>query len=109
MKSNRKREIHMKLQIQLILSQLAALRREFRETLHAYEARLEISLAETINYVTGLKAVKRLRRERIDKIDKLIILLRSRNLKPEKGRRKDLRRVEKMITEIRATLPGSWR
>jgi hypothetical protein len=107
MKSNRKREIHMKLQIQLILSQLAALRRELRETLHAYEARLEISLAETIDYVAGLKTAKRLRRERIDHIDKLIVLLRSRKLKPEKGRRKDLRRVEEMITQIRATLPGS--
>jgi hypothetical protein len=107
MKSNRKREIHVKLQIQLILSQLAALRRQLRETLHAYEARLEISLAETISYVTGLKTVKRLRRERIDHIDQLIVLLRNHKLKPDKGRRKDLRRVEQMITEIRATLPGS--
>ena len=97
---------HKNLQIQLVVSQLAALRRELRETLHAYEARLEIALAETISYVTALKTAKRLPREHVDRIENLIILLRKRKLKPEKGRRKDLRKIDKLITDLRAILPG---
>lgn len=99
--------VHRNLQVQLLLSQLAALRRELRETLHAYEARLEIALAETLNYVTSLRTAKRVPREQMDQVDKLVVLLRKRKLKPEKGRRKDLRKVEKLITDIRATLPGA--
>lgn len=98
--------VHKNLQVQLLLSQLAALRRELRETLRAYEARLEIALAETIRYVSDLKTAKRLSCEQVDHVENLIVLVRKRKLKPEKGRRKDLRKVEKLITDIRATLPG---
>jgi hypothetical protein len=98
-----KDQIHNKLQAQLILSQLAALRREFREALHAYEARLEITVAEVANEFAALKKTKRLSREQVDRIDKVVALLRKRKLKPEKGRRKDLRKIEKLINDLRAT------
>jgi hypothetical protein len=97
-----KGEIRKKLQIQLILSQLAVLRRELRETLHAYEARLEIMLAEIANEVTTLKTAKRLSREQLDQIDSAVALLRKRKLKPEKGRRKDLRKIEKLTNDLHA-------
>ena len=106
MNRRNKDKFHKNVEIQLLLSQLTVLRRELRETLHAYEARLEIALAETISYVTALKTAKRLPREHADHIENLIVLLRKRRLKPEKGRRKDLRKIEKLITDLRAILAG---
>lgn len=100
------RELHQKLQIQLALSQLAALRRELRETLHAYEARLEIMLAEIANELAGLKKAKQLSREQLDHVRRVITLLQRRKLKPEKGRRKDLRKVEKLIVDLHGTRIG---
>lgn len=102
MNNNRKGKIHKKLQIQLLLSQLAALRRELRETLHAYEARLEITLAEVVNGFAALKKTKRFPRQEVDRVNEVIVLLRNRRLKPEKGRRRDLRKIEKLIRKLHA-------
>ncbi|HUE40407.1 MAG TPA: hypothetical protein VMO75_00615 [Chthoniobacterales bacterium] len=93
-------ERHQRLQIQFILSQLAALRRELRETLHAYEARLEIMLAEVANEFTALKKAKRFSSEHLDQIDSAVVLLRKRKFKPEKGRHKDLRKIEALIGDL---------
>jgi len=98
--NSRKRKIHKKPQILLVLSQLAALRRELRETLHAYEARLEITLAEIVNEFAALKKAKRFPPDRLDRIDKVVVLLRNRDRKPEQGRRKDLRKIEKLICDL---------
>jgi dGTP triphosphohydrolase len=90
--------------VQSLLSQLMALRRELREILHAYEARLEIALAEIANDIAVLKVAKSLPRERVRQIDNFVVLLRTRKLKPQKGRRKDLRKIEKFINDLHATL-----
>jgi hypothetical protein len=96
-----------KLHVQSILSQLAGIRRELRETLRTYEARLEISLAEMVNDIAALKTVKSLPRERLRQIESFVVLLRKPKLKPQKGRRKDLRKIEKLINDLHATLrPG---
>jgi len=104
MKQGTKKELHKKLQIQLISSQLSALRRELREALHAYEARLEIQLAEVASQISALRALKTFPRDRVDQIEKVIVLLRERRLKPEKGRRKDLRKIENLINDLHAEL-----
>jgi hypothetical protein len=110
MNKRSKDEIRRKLQIQLALSQLAVVRRELRETLRTFEARLEIALAEVVNEFAALKTAKRFARERLDQIDNVIVLLRNRKLKPEKGRCKDLRKIEKLVRELHtathAKIPG---
>lgn|GEM_PF-1907483 len=93
-------ERHQRLQIQFILSQLAALRSELREALRAYEARLEIMLAEVANEFAALKKAKRFSSEQLDQIDSAVVLLRKRKLKPEKGRHKDLRKIEALIGDL---------
>jgi hypothetical protein len=102
MNRKRKDRTHSKLQIQLVLSQLAVARRELRETLRAFEAHLEIALAEVVQEIAALKATKQLSRNQLDLIDNLVGLLRRRKLKPEKGRRKDLRRIEELIRDLHA-------
>jgi hypothetical protein len=89
--------------IQCILSQLAAIRRDLREALRTYEARLEISLAEIANDIAALKVAKNLPRERLRQIETFDVLLRKRRLRPQKGRRK----IEKLINDLHATLRPS--
>jgi hypothetical protein len=93
--------------IQCILSQLAAIRRDLREALRTYEARLEISLAEIANDIAALKVAKNLSREHLRQTETVAVLLRKRKLRPQKGRRKDLRKIEKLINDLHATLRPS--
>ncbi len=102
MNKTRKSELPSKLQIQLILSQLGLLRSELREALRAYSARLEIALAETANEITAIRDGKKVSRELIDKIRGFVPLLRKRKSKPKKGRRRDLRKIERLIRDLHA-------
>lgn len=79
--------------------ELAALRRDLRTTLRAYAAGLEIHLAETVAAI-AVNHPEELSRERQQEIRDLTSLVRSRKLKPEKGRRKDLRKLDELIGEL---------
>ena len=46
------------------------------------------------------KRVESLSRERLHDIRDLTIMLRKRKLKPEKGRRKDLRKIDSLIRDL---------
>jgi hypothetical protein len=83
--------------------ELDALRRDLRTTVRAYAAGLEIHLAETAAAIAAIAASKKseeLSRERQHEIRDLTILVRNRKLKPEKGRRKDLRKIDALIGEL---------
>lgn len=79
--------------------EMIALRRDLRVTLRAYRARLESELAEVAAFAP--KAGE-LSRERIHRLRDLTILLRNRKVRPEKGRRKDLRKLDTIIQDLRA-------
>lgn len=84
----------------LLQAELAGLRRDLRTTVQAYAARLEITLAESALAVDSAKATETLSRERLDKIRRLMVEVHNRKLKPEKGRRKDLRRIDDLIRDV---------
>ena len=86
--------------VTMLHTELQTLRRELRETLRAYSARLEISLAQTVAMVAESKPVDELSREQLHRIRELTEILRNRNLKPEKGRPKDLRKLAELIEEL---------
>ena len=90
--------------VNLLQTELQALRRELRATLRAYSARLEISLAQTTAAVAGSKPADELSREQMHKIRDLTQIVRDRKLKPEKGRRKDLRKIDALIEELEAAV-----
>jgi hypothetical protein len=88
--------------------ELTNLRRKLRTALRAYGARLEIDLAESIAIVAEFKPVESLPRQRFHEIRELTNLVRNCKLKPEKGRRKDLRKIDSLIREIHSmTHPGA--
>lgn len=86
-------------------SELRDLRRELRETIRAYGARLEIQLAESTAALVGLAPPEELPHERLHQLRDLTTMVRKRKLKPEKGRRKDLRKIDALISELHLSLP----
>ena len=74
-------------------------RRELRLTLGTYQARLESELAEIRAAVSG-RPGQQLSRERLHGLRELLIMLRKRKLKPERARRKDVRKLENLIRDM---------
>ena len=92
----------------MLTDELDAVRRELRRTIRAYAARLELDLAESIVAVTRYKRAEDLSRERLHDIRDLTIMMRKRKLKPEKGRRKDVRKLDSLIGDLHSIAqPGA--
>jgi hypothetical protein len=85
--------------VTMLAGELAILRRDLRATIRAYAARLEIDLAESMAAVSSKRA-EALSREQLHDIRDLTIMVRKRKLKPEKGRRKDLRKIDSLIYDL---------
>ena len=85
--------------VTMLAEELAILRRDLRATIRAYAARLEIDLAESVAAVSSKRA-EALSREQLHDIRDLTIMVRKRKLKPEKGRRKDLRKIDSLIHDL---------
>jgi len=86
--------------ITMLTDELDAVRRDLRRTIRAYAARLELDLAESIAAVTRYTRGEDLSRERLHDIRDLTIMMRKPKLKPEKGRRKDVRKLDCLIRDL---------
>ena len=84
----------------MLADELAALRRDLRATIRAYAARLEIDLAESMKALASTKGAETLARDQLHEIRELTCMVRKRKLKPEKGRRKDLRKIDSLIRDL---------
>ena len=91
--------------VKVLESELEKLRRDLRATVRAYAARLEIDLAESRAALGSLHPVEELSRDRLHELRDLMIHVRKRKLKPEKGRRKDLRKIDSLIEDLRILMP----
>lgn len=90
--------------VTMLQTELRSLRRELRATLRAYSARLEISLAQTSAIIATTKPADELSRDEIHRIRDLTSLVRDRKLKPERGRRKDLRKLDALIEDLNSAV-----
>jgi hypothetical protein len=86
-------------------TELEKLRSDLRATIRAYTARLEINLAESRAALSAFKPAEELSRERLHQVRDLTIHVRKRKLKPEKGRRKDLRKIDSLIEDLQTLVP----
>ena len=86
--------------VKMLESEISALRRDLRATLRAYVSRLESDLTATAVALKTYGPVDELSRERLHRVRDLTIMVRNRRLKPEKGRRKDLRQIDTLITDL---------
>jgi hypothetical protein len=92
--------------VKILESELEKLRADLRATVRAYAARLEINLAESRAALGSLKPAEELSRERLNELRDLMIHVRKRKLKPEKGRRKDLRKIDSLIEDLQLLVPN---
>jgi hypothetical protein len=85
--------------VTMLAEELAVLRRDLRKTIRAYASRLEVALTESVAAVSSKRA-EALSREQLHDIRDLTIMVRKRKLKPEKGRRKDVRKIDSLIHDL---------
>ena len=81
--------------------ELQSLRRDLRVTIKAYAQRLEHDLECSVTAVNAASSAEELSRERLHEFRDAMILVRKRKLKPENGRRKDVRKLDELIEDLR--------
>ncbi len=92
----------------MLASEMISLRRDLRTAIRAYSASLETAMAECADKIASYGAAEKISHDRLRDIRDLTIMLQKRKLKPEKGRCKDLRKIDMLIGDLHAvTHPGS--
>ena len=91
-----------------LLAQLQHLRTETKEISRLYVANLQRDIVQLIDFLNERQAPKTKNPEKIDPIFlQMKDELDSINLKPEKGRRKDLRKIENLVRSMRKIVSSS--
>ena len=88
----------------MLESELRTLHRDFRTTAKAYIARLENDLFVCLAALRSYGPIEEVPREMLHQIRDLTIVVRNRKLKPQKGRRKDLRKIDSLIVDLVSTM-----
>lgn len=88
----------------MLESELRALHHDLRTVAKAYIARLENDLLVCIAALRSYGPVDQIRRELLQEVRDLTIVIRKRRLKPEKGRRKDLRKIDSLVGDLVSTM-----
>ncbi len=84
--------------------ELQVLRRELKITARVYTQRLEQELLATAAALHKFAPAEELSREQLHRVRDFAIMVRQRRLRPEKGRRKDLRKIDSLISDLQPLL-----
>ena len=84
-----------------VCTELDALRKTFREVIRSYTARLESELDKARESVAAMDDGKKLPLSRIHDLRDMLTLLRKLEVKPAKGRRRDLKKIESTFDDLR--------
>jgi hypothetical protein len=103
-KRTRRRRSRESSPVTMLESELHALHRDLRTIAKAYLARLENDLLVCLAVLRSSGPIEHVSREVLHQIRDLTIVVRNRKLKPEKGRRKDLRKVDSLIADLVSTI-----
>jgi hypothetical protein len=79
---------------------LSALRRNLRQALRSYETKLAGDLEAVIAWNTALAENGKPTREQLRDIGDMLGLIRKLKVKPEKGRRRDLRKLDTVVEDL---------
>ena len=88
----------------ILESELHALHRDLRTIAKACITRLENDLLICLAVLSSCGPIEQVSREMLHEIRDLTIVVRNRKLKPEKGRRKDLRKIDSLIVDLVSTI-----
>ncbi len=89
-----------------VVGELQNLRNELREAVEGYVARLESEI-ERVRVRVEAGSTKTLSGAKIRDLRDMLTLLRHRQIKADKGRRKDLKRIEAVVSDL-AMLIENW-
>jgi hypothetical protein len=103
-KRTRRRRSRESSPVTMLESELRALHRDLRTVARAYIARLENDLLICLAALRSYGPIEDVSREMLQQIRDLTIIVRNRKLKPEKGRRKDLRKIDSLIVDLVSTI-----
>jgi hypothetical protein len=100
-KKEREEEKHDTSPVRHLQLELQKLRGELRTTARSYTQRLEHELIAATDALGRYAPAEKLTREQPHRVRDFAIMVRQRRLRPEKGRRKDLRRIDSLISDLR--------
>jgi hypothetical protein len=103
-KRTRRRRPRESSPVTMLEAELHALHRDLRTIAKAYIARLETDLLVCLAALRSYGPIEQVSREMLHQIRDLTIVVRNRKLKPEKGRRKDLRKIDSLIVDLVSTI-----
>lgn len=83
-----------------VSEELDGLRAEFRSALETYAARIEEEIATVHQAITAQSAKKKIPSARLRDLRDMLTLLRKFSIKPEKGRRKDLKKIDALVGDL---------
>lgn len=85
-----------------VIQELAFLRKTFRELVSAYSGQIEGEITAVLEMVkSDGEGGRKVPAGRTHELRDMLSLLRNLELKPAKGRRRDLKRVETLLEELR--------
>jgi len=85
--------------------ELTFLRKTFRDLVATYTAQLEAEISHVQTIVQKeAESKKKLPGNRTSDLRDLLMLLRSLEVKPAKGRRRDLKKIENLVEEMHAII-----
>jgi hypothetical protein len=90
--------------VTMLEAELHALHHDLRTVAKAYVSRLENGLLVCIAALRSYGPIEQVPRELLAQVRDLTIIVRNRKLKPEKGRRKDLRKIDSLIVDLVSTM-----
>ncbi|MDB6150304.1 MAG: hypothetical protein JWQ44_1752 [Chthoniobacter sp.] len=85
-----------------VAEELAFVRKSFKELIAAYSTQVEADLAQLqIAVAAESDSKKKLPASRVVDLRDMLMLLRSFDIKPAKGRRRDLKKIEGLVEDLR--------
>jgi hypothetical protein len=83
-----------------VAEDLAFLRKSFRDLIAAYSGQIEGEITEVAELVKSDAQSRKLPASRAHELRDMLSLLRNLDIKPAKGRRRDLKKVETVLEEL---------
>ena len=83
-----------------VCEELENLEKAFQQTLRVYSQRINSDLYLIRHSVESLKGGAKVSLSRIHDLRDMLMLIRKLEIKPEKGRRRDLKRVESLVEDL---------
>ena len=90
-----------------VAQELESLRKVVREALESYAARLDGEISQTAEVVQKEIGKKKIADARMRDARDMLTLLRNTQIKVDKGRRKDLKKIESLVEDL-AMLTERW-